>query len=284
MIERISDMQYRILTQLAVFRFLTTDQMVRLNVCAGHSKTRLYQNLRHLADGKKPFLGSYMPEPLPNQGKLPYLHYLTPHGAERVAGVLDVSVDEIKYPHRAPMFRNQYWHVTWCVDDEISVREWAGAHGHAVDFYHSYLDTTGANRSATKDKRRNVTKIETSDGQYIIPDAVCKTTDEAGVDRLFVFEVHNQMRTKRIEKRLEDMRHALSDGAIERQFSYDASPRICTVFEHEAALSAAAKRMAGSGAFRGFEPLFYLTTHERMRQDFRYGWRHIDDTRGCALF
>lgn len=284
MMETIADIPYRILTQLAVYRFLTSDHMLALGVSADRSKSRIYRNIKELAGGKNPLIGSYAPRPLPNEGKLPYLHYLTPHGAALAAELLELPVTDVKHPRRAPMFRNQYWHVKWCIDDEITVRQWVAAHEHTVDFYHSYLDVTGANRSATKDKRRNVTKVEMASGEFIIPDAVCKLTDDEGVDRLFVFEVHNQMRSKRIEERLEYMRHALSAEAIERQFSYDASPRICAVFEHDAALNAAARRMAASGAFRGFEPLFYLTTHDMMQRDFRYGWRRIDDTRMQALF
>lgn len=284
MTDHLTEMQCRLLTNLATYRYLTADQMVRLGVPFGTAKTRMYGNLRSLAEGKKPLIAAYKPHPLPNEGRLPFLHYLTKHGAERAADMLEMPVSAVKFPHHTPMFRNHYRHVTHSIDDEISVRQWADGNGHAVDWFHSYLDTTGANRGGSGEKRRNVTKIEMEGGEYCIPDAVCKLTDEYGTDRLFVFEVHNQMRTKRIEERLLFMRHALSQQVIERQFAYDGSPRICVVFETETALSAAAKRMAGSGKFRGFEPFFYFTTHEVMARDFRHGWRRIDDTRGAALF
>lgn len=284
MMDRIADIPYRMLTELAVYRYLTSDQMLRLGVSADRSKSRVYRHVKELASGKKPLMGSYAPRPLPNEGKLPYLHFLTPHGAKLAADMLELTVGEIKHPRRAPMFRNQYWHVKWCVDDEISVRLWAREQGHVVDWYHSYLDTTGANRGGGADARRSTTKVDMADGSFIIPDAVCRITDPEGIDRLCVFEVHNQMRSKRIEERLKHMRHAIAQEAIERQFGYDASPRVCVVFEHDAALNAAARRMAGSGDFRGYEPLIFLTTHEAMARDFRHGWRRIDDTRGCALF
>lgn len=284
MIESIADIPYRMLTQLAVYRFLTSDQMLRLGISADRSKSRIYRNLRDMTGGKKPLIGSYAPRPLPDEGKLHSLHYLTVNGAERAAELLEIPPHEVKYPRRAPMFRNHYWHVKWCVDDEISVRAWADGNGHTVDFYHSYLDTTGANRGGNGNTRRNVTKIEMDGGAFCIPDAVCKLTDERGIDRLFAFEVHNQTRSKRIEERLLFMRHTLSQQAIERQFAYNDSVRICVVFETEAALTTAARRMTESRQFRGFEPFFYFTTHEVMARDFRHGWRKIDDTRGGALF
>lgn len=157
---------------------------------------------------------------MPGVGRIPAAHYLTPHGAKVLADALGCELGEIPYPKRAVMVRHGYLHRPHTVDCEIAVRTWAQANGHSVDWLSSYFDVTGANRAKALPRRRACTKIDLADGTGIIPDCVFHLTDPDGTPRLFVLEMYNQHRTKRMADKLAEYRYAIGEGAIERQFGY----------------------------------------------------------------
>lgn len=283
MIRPLTETEFRILEALRVYRYLTAKQMLRLGVTKNQS--RLYAVLRGLTGGKRPFVGAMKHGVLPGHGRLPHSHYLTRKGAQLLADALQVDPSEIPYPKSAAPIRTHFFHRLHCVDCEISVRLWAEAHDVTMDFYHSYFDVTGANRSKTLGPRRALTKIDLKDGKGIIPDAVFQMTWPTGECRLFVMEVYNQNRTKRMHDKLAEYRYALGEGSINRQFGYEHAPRILAVFENERFLELTRKRMAESGAFgRDFAPFFFLGTLEGMEADLQLGWRKVEDKRLAGLF
>lgn len=283
MIRPLTETEFRILDALRVYRYLTVKQLLRLGVTKNQS--RLYTVMRGLTGGKRPFVGAMKHGILPGHGRLPHCHYLTRKGANLLAEALQIDAAEVPYPKSAVPIRNHFFHRLHCVDCEISVRLWAGAHGVAVDFYHSYFDVTGANRSKTKAPRRALTKIDLNDGNGIIPDAVFQMIWPTGECRLFVMEVHNQNRTKRIHDKLAEYRYAIGEGAINRQFDYEHAPRILAVFENDRFLELTKKRMAEGGAFGlDFSPFFFLGTLEGMATEFDKHWKKIAASKSAHLF
>ncbi|MBI5163756.1 MAG: hypothetical protein HY985_07620 [Magnetospirillum sp.] len=162
----------------------------------------------------------------------------------------------------------------------------AAKHGHSVDDVSFYFDVSGANRSnKTMPRRRALTKIDLADGTGIIPDAVFHLTDPEGNPRLFVLEMYNQWRTKRMADKLAEYRHAIGEQAIERQFEYPHSPRILAVFEDDKALELTQRHLSQRADFGAeFFPFFFFQTLPGFMADFRNGWRKIGDTRAISLF
>ncbi len=283
MIRTLSETEFRILGGLRTYRYLTAKQMLRLGVTKNQS--RLYTVLRGLTGGKRPYVGIMKHGVLPGYGRLPHCHYLTRRGASLLADALQIDASEVPYPKSAAPIRTHFFHRLHCVDCEISVRLWCAEHGVNVDYYYSYFDVTGANRSKTKAPRRALTKIDLDNGNAIIPDAVFQLTWPTGEVRLFILEMHNQNRTKRIHDKLAKYRFAIGEGAINRQFHYKHAPRILAVFENEKFLELARKRMAESGVFdKDFAPFFFLGTLEGMAISFQSEWEPIGVPKIRCLF
>lgn len=202
-----------------------------------------------------------------------------------LADALMVDPSEIPFPKSAVPIRTHFFHRLHCVDCEITVRQWAEANRNTVDFYYSYFDVTGANRGKAKPPRRSRTKIDLEDGSGIIPDAVFQLRGENGVRRLFVMEVFNQARTKRMHDKLAEYRYAIGEEAINRQFGYPHAPRILAIFEDDKSLQLTWQRMAEIGKFSAnFAPYFFLKTLEGMSDDFRNGWLKPTSSRPSSLF
>jgi hypothetical protein len=279
----LTDTEFRILDALRVYRYLTAEQMVRLKVTSNSS--HLYPVLRELAAGKRPWVGKIDHGAMPGVGRIPTASYLTEHGARVLAGALAVEPAEVPYPRGVVLVRHGFLHRLHTIDCEIAVRTWAAENGHSVDYLASYFEVSGANRSKTKARRRSLTKIDLADGTGIIPDCVFHLTDPEGNPRLFVLEMYNQWRTKRMADKLAEYRYAIGERAIERQFDYPHSPRILSVFEDEKALALTQRHLSQRADFgAAFFPFFFFQTLPDFMKDFRSGWRKIGDTRHAALF
>lgn len=279
----LTETEFRVLDALKVYRYLTAEQMLRLKV-ASHA-SHLYPVLRDMGGRKRPWLGKIDHGAMPGVGRLPAAHYLTEHGAKLLAGALGAELGDVPYPKGAVLVRHGFLHRLHTVDCEIAVRMWAEGHGHGVDFFASYFDVTGANRSKTKAPRRALTKIDLADGSGLIPDAVFRLTGPDGTPRLFVLEMYNQHRTKRMADKLAEYRYAIGEQAIERQFDYPHSPRILAVFEDDKALDLTQRHLSQRADFgAAFFPFFFFNTLEGVMADFRRGWRKIGDTRRVGVF
>lgn len=273
--QQLSDTQAAILENLARYRFLTVDQMQAIGINRGQSKAHLYRVIAKLCEAPA-LVDKYTPKPIHGKGTFPSLHYLTRKGAETLAELAQCDVSAAKFPKGKVTLSRLLVHMTRCVWCEIHIRAWAEANGHTVDYYHNDFDTEGDNRTGKQGKLRKLARIDLDSGERLIPDAVFHLTDPEGNRRLFLLEVHNEMRSKRIHEKLADYREAIAQGAVNQQFQYDHSPRVLTVFEEPRHVSFAIQAMQKSGKFRGWEAYFYLTTMESLQSDFRLGWSRID--------
>ncbi|MGE4281467.1 MAG: hypothetical protein AB7G62_17925 [Magnetospirillum sp.] len=282
-VQTLTDTEFRILDALRLYRYLTAEQMLRLKVSAQAS--HLYAVLREMSARKRPWVGKIDHGAMPGVGRIPAAHYLTEHGARLLAAALGVEAADVPYPKGAVLVRHGFRHRLHTIDCEIAVRGWATEHGHNVDFMASYFDVTGANRSKSQPRRRAVTKIDLADGTGLIPDGVFHLTDPDGVPRLFVLEMYNQYRTKRMADKLAVYRYALGEQAIERQFAYAHSPRILAVFEDDKALNLTQRHLSQRTDFGAdFFPFFFFNTLPGIMADFRQGWLKMGDTRRVGVF
>ncbi len=279
----LTDTEFKILEALRLFRYLTAEQLLRLKVTAHAS--HLYPVLRDMAKGKRPWVGKIDHGAMPGVGRIPTAHYLTEHGAKVIAGALVLDLQEVSYPKGVVLVRHGFMHRLHTIDCEIAVRLWAAQHGHNVDYMASYFDVSGANRSKTKAPRRALTKIDLANGTGIIPDGVFRLSDSNGAPRLFVLEMYNQHRTKRMSDKLAEYRYAIGEQAIERQFDYPHSPRILAVFEDDKALELTVCNLSQRPDFGAdFYPFFFFKTLPELMADFREGWRRVGTENLCRLF
>lgn len=278
---QLSNTQIVILDNLGRYRFLTIDQMRALRINTGKSKAHLYRIVSELC-GQPALVGKFAPAPIHGKGAFPNLHHLTHKGAQCLAELRQCEPGDLKYPKGKVALSRTLVHLTRCIWCEIYVRLWAEEAGHAVDFYFNDFDTEGDNRTAKTGPLRKMTRIDLNDGKRLIPDAVFHLTDPEGNPRLFLLEVHNEMRSKRIHEKLADFREAITQGAVNRQFAYDHSPRVLAIFEEPRHVEYAREAMRKSGKFRGWEPFFHLKTLDQLKCDFRGDWTGMEGAR--ALF
>ena len=102
---------------------------------------------------------------------------------------------------------------------------------------------------------------------------------------MFVLEMYNQYRTKRMADKLAEYRYAIGERAIEKQFEYPHSPRILAVFEDDKALELTQRHLAQRADFgAAFFPFFFFQTLPGVMESFREGWRKIGDGGRVGLF
>ena len=276
--KQITDTQTAILAALAQYRFLTVDQMQAIGINTGKSKSHLYRIIADLC-GTPALVEKYAPIPIHGKGKFPSLHYLTKKGADTLAELRQCDPKRFKFPKGTVRISRMLVHFTRCVWCEIHVRKWAERNSNTVGFYFNDFDTEGDNRTGKGGKLHKLARIDTDKGERLIPDAAFQLTDADGAPRLFLIEVHNEMRSKRIHEKLTEYREAIADGSIQRHFQYDHSPRILTIFEEQKHIGYAIDAMQKGGKFRGWEPYFYFKTLEDLQADFRYGWQTLNGGR-----
>ncbi|NVJ92994.1 MAG: replication-relaxation family protein [Methylocystaceae bacterium] len=283
MIKTLTETEFAILQALRTYRYLTAAQLLRIGV--SKNKSRLYTVLRSLTSGKRPFVAKMKHGVMPGRGRIPDSHYLTKRGAALLAEALCIDSSEVAYPKSTIPIRTHFFHRLHCIDCEITVRLWAEKNDISVDYYHSYFDVTGANRGGTTGKRRALTKIDLKNRPGLIPDASFQLTWPDGTARLFLLEVHNQNRSKRITDKLAEYRFAIGDGAINKQFDYPHAPRILTIFENEKWMHLALQRMRESGLFdETYAPFFFLNTLEGIESNFKDGWFKIVKNKKTSLY
>lgn len=282
-VQTLTDTASRALDALRLYRFLTIDQMVKLGVAS--RRKSINETLLDLLRRKHPAVARVDHGVLPGKGRLPSLYFLTPDGAELIAAAFGIDAAEIQTPRGVVSIRHDLMHRIHCVDCEIAARQWAERNGQRVSLCSSYFTYTGANRSKGKETRKAVTRVDVTDRPAVIPDVVLKLEDGSGTERLFLLEMFNQYRTKRMADKLAEYRFALGEGAISRAFAYPAAPRILSIFEDEKALENTQKVLSANADFGAeFYPYFFLSTLDGILSDFREGWGKIGDTRRHALF
>lgn len=260
----------RVLEHLATYRFLTVPQLQRLGI-AEHRESvyrvlRRFKTTRRKLVEKKDFGFS------PGRGNLPSVFYLSRQGAAFLADVHRADPSGIKYPKGVHVFERDYFHRMATIDFHIALRQWANQKGAIIDFFDTYFDKTGSNRGRRSgDKLRARTRVDLSD-RFFIPDAIYLYTTADGRKHLAVVEIHNGMDTGRFMRQMEPHIQALREGAVTDKYGLDFANRSQWIFEHQAAMHAALKRIRRRHAWHQYRPFVDFNTIENVRADFEGGW------------
>jgi hypothetical protein len=273
----------QVLEYLHTYRFLTAPQFFRLGVTSHIESTR--RTLRCCLSGGRKYVAAAEFGALPRRGRLPRVYYLTKHGAELLADVWRVDPATINYPVGTPLYFRDYFHRNATTDFQIELRQFAGAHEAEVEFFHTYFDTRGANRSADPAARlQRLTKVPLGDS-FFIPDAIFAVRPPDGSRYLYALEVYNGIDTGRVHRQLTKHRRALEEGRLSELHRYPQAHRVLCVFENDHALRAAAERLRADPAFAvgGMRNQFAFSTLDALRKDFATGWEFFQPGRACIF-
>ncbi|MGZ8474163.1 MAG: hypothetical protein ACXWWY_11785 [Candidatus Deferrimicrobiaceae bacterium] len=280
---KLHDTNLAVMEQLGVFRFLTRPQLARLGVADRTSLQRIFARFRNERPRKVESVSFAVVRREGGFQKVHQLHHLTPAGAECLADITGVDIEEISFP-RSPIFQRDYWHRVAMVDFHIETVLYCRSKGFSLDFFHTCYQTAGANRTpgllrgksaaGGEDGRlRRLTKVRS--GRYhFFPDIVLAVTAPAGTRYFYAVEVHNGMDTKRIlDKLVGKYMPALDEGSISEAFGQPKSPMILVVFEGEAALRSFLERIHGIEHFWKDRRLFAFSTIARLKEDYAFAWQ-----------
>src|SRR5512139_1148586 len=162
--------QLQVLEALAEYHYLNPAQMVRLGLSTSTAAMR--QTLQRFAfkrkgeHGRKIMnskaeIGAIKAGVGRDSGRIARMYYLTKHGAELVAESRQVDPENIFYPRGDKLFLADVLHRRLTIDFRIELNRFAEQQGYAVEFYHQYFRTTGANRGTEAGERlRKLTRID----------------------------------------------------------------------------------------------------------------------------
>lgn len=246
MIERLNDPQVNVIKTLAVYKFLTTSQMVRLGVC--FDKSNLQKHIVGIRDRKTPYIYGTGPKTLAGAGRLESVYYLSPLGVE-VAKELGIS--DPKYPINKYISHTQdYYHRKSVIDFEISVRSMPVE----VEVFDRYFDTVGNNRNDSN--LTSKTKVDFATGSLKADGIFILNIPELNERYLYCLEVHNGKDTKRALEQMAPYVNALAVKAPSQKYNFERGCRVLWLFEEEGCMKATQERAMQDANLARAEKLF----------------------------
>jgi hypothetical protein len=272
----------QIMEYLRVFRFLTPPQMLRLGI-ASHINS-LRRALRRFETHRR-YVNHTDFGVLPKIGRLPRVYYLTLQGANYLAEAWRVDPKAINYPRGVKLFSRDYFHRTATIDFQIELHLFAEQNRAEVEFFHTYFDTKGSNRTDNPENRlQRLSKVPLGDDGFFIPDGIFSFRAPNGERFLFALEIYNGMDTKRVHQQIEKHFIALGEGKISDIYGHDKAHRVLYIFETHNALRAAVKRFEQDQYFVDqMRPLFALSTLSDIRKDFARNWIYMEKDRSTIF-
>ena len=264
-----SESELKIIEALARYKFLTVSQLDFLNILK--NKMGLYQRLRELRSGKKPFIKNNVFGIMAGKGRLEDFYFLEKRGKDFLIEDLDYKEENIKIPKgTSSLFLRDYFHRMETINFYLYLDRFLLQNESHIIFLDYYFDKIGNNRSKKNLRAKNKIDIEETGG-YIIPDIVTKFRYKKE-PYLFFFEQHNGKDTKKLLKQLYYHLLAIEQGAGAEKYQMKKSHRVAVVFEFEGILKATLKRIEKIAEFEGFEKFFIFKTNEELKKDFFNGW------------
>ena len=261
----------RALIALSMFRFLTPKQFVRLGIGASDTVVRDYV-LRRLEGRYRPLskskkIGQFLPK----------VHYLTKHGAEELAEMYRLPVEEFPYPIGAVQFGEMFARHRFAqVDFHIGLRMWANTRDDTeVAFVDMDFDVSGSRRYGTMEKKSEIPLPNSN--KPVIADGIFGLMVN---DRplIYVLEVHRTTQTKSVAIQIQRYMDVLESGAVGFKYNMQTSPLILSVHTKENVLKGVKQHLMNTPDFEAFKPAFLFNTTEQINKDFSKGWTFADDT------
>ncbi len=263
-IERLNDAQIKIIKHLAVYKFLTTSQLVRLGVAS--DRTNVHKHIVGLRDRKNPFIMCATAKVIPGAGRLEAVYYLANYGVEAAKSL---ELQEIKFPVNKQISHTQdYLHRKTVVDCEITIRET----GIKIDFFDRYFDTIGNNRVGSN--LTSKTKIEFPSGTLNADAIFLLDVTQLETKFLYCLEIHNGKDTKRALEQMHAYIAALEIKAPSRKYGFERGCRVLWVFENEGCMKAVQERAMQDESISRAEKLF-LCKLQSDPQNIFFDWQTL---------
>lgn len=244
----------KILESLAVYKFLTYSQMVRLGI--SKQKPYLSRTMKVLLDRKYVARLDFGVDP--KKGKLESFFYLLNKAKTLLMDEWGWSEGQIRLPiGRSSFFSKDYYHRKGTIDIQIKVYQQAQEKGQEVVFFHTYYDKVG---SAKQGNLKALTSISYGQDKYLIADAVfmLKTGEKQS---LFAVEYHRGTDSKRMLRTIEQYGRVLASGAFSILHGLQENAKVLCVFEYQSCLEATKRRFMEDGRFDNLRELF-LFVHQ----------------------
>lgn len=270
--ERLNDAQVKVIKHLAVYKFLTTSQLVKLGVAS--DRTNVHKHIVGLRDRKNPFIMCATAKVIPGAGRLEAVYYLANMGVEAAKSL---ELPEVKFPVSKQISHTQdYLHRKAVIDCEIALRET----GIKIDFFDRYFDTIGNNRVASN--LTSKTKIEYTNGTLNADAIFMLDVTQLETKYLYCLEIHNGKDTKRALEQMAAYVTALEIKAPSKKYGFERGCRVLWVFEHEGTMNATRERAMQDTNIARAEKLF-LCKLTAETNDMFFNWKNLSgDT--LALF
>ncbi|MBN4056097.1 replication-relaxation family protein [Rhodothermus sp. AH-315-K08] len=260
----------RVLELLAVYRFLTVPQFMALGL--SDHKPSIYRIMSRFKVQRNRLLKKKDFGFERGFGNRSSVYFLTRQGAAFVADLERRDRTFVHFPIGNVSFGQDYFHRVATIDFHIAFRQWAISSGAEVDFFATYFDKSGSNRSRDRSRRlRAKTRVGLEEG-FIVPDAVLGYTTKEGSGRLSVLEIHNGMDTRRFERQLDVHLRAMEEGAINEEYQFFSAYTILWVFELEAARDAAIRRVRQRADLDAFRDYLRFASAEDVRANYETSW------------
>jgi hypothetical protein len=241
---------------LAKFKYLSTSQFIKLGLASSQpAVSRILQRFFKAKKEKDESEAKLIKSPLinkltfpldPKRGKLENLYCLNKRGATILSEYLDKDINEIEYIKGSSFFAKDYAHRVTQIDYYIELYLNSIEQNFTIEFFHSYYDKQGANRSNTSQMLESRTKLYYADGSYYIPDAIYKTreiiSDGSWQEFYYVLEIHKGKDTKRAIETIEKNIKALDEYSLQKKYDYQYAHKVIVVFDTQTARDAVFKR------------------------------------------
>lgn len=267
----IPDLPRKALEALAMFRFLTTQQFVRLGIGASDTVVRDYVlsrlEKRHKPLARSKELGQWLPK----------VHYLTKYGAEELSQLYKLPVSDFRYPKGAVQFGDRLARHRFAqVDFHIGLRTWINSMDD-IELLFSNMDFD-VEGSRSKGTFKNPTEvfIPTSE-KPVIADGIFGI-DYNGRALIFVLEVHRTTQTKAVSLQIQRYIDVLRSGVLSFKYELEAPAYICSIHTLDNVLKGTKKSLIANPDFQLFKKFFLFNTVKNLERNFTEGWHFADET------
>lgn len=267
----ISNIQEKILRELAKYKFLTAKHLLNIGVSKNASfiqkSLKLLQNYSLIDKTDVGFI--------PTVGKSSNIYFLTKRGFDALIENTKLDISEIQYPKsKGGIFSNDYRHRVNTISVWIEIEKWIENTDKEMDFVDTYFQSTGNNK--TENKLKAKTRLDFTNGKHIDSDLIFryKTAQDSF---LYCLEVYNDYQTTRVLTSLKHYLTAGKEGTASRKYKHHKGFRILAVFEDGQTMDNAIKKLQIDNEFQGLSKFFLFKSLQNISNGFAENWIDLNN-------
>jgi len=262
----INERQTKVLECLARYTYLTVYHLQKLGIAPQPRNIR-DRYLRPLTEGRSPLVG--IGQFHVNNKRLPWVYYLTEHGAKAVAQLQEVPLDEIYYPKGKTQFTRDYQHRMETIDCMITLEQWAHSKGYEIEFWDTYFQVEGSQKKSSAPLKKRTEVILGDD--KIEPDVNLGILIE-NTSKLFTLELHRQPKTQRIVQQLAQHAHFLRHEALSDKYNHPNLNYVLSIHHSYKAMQAVQKELSTSKHLEHVEECFLFSDYKTLTRNITTAW------------